>query len=91
MPLLECGVPTGQASTPGMPALAALTAKTELIERLTYREVITRDIGVMDHTAITMCHEARIPIIVFDMLDKRNVLNVISHDRDVGTLIAHND
>ncbi len=63
----------------------------ELIERLTYREVITRDIGVMDHTAITMCHEARIPIIVFDMLDKRNVLNVISHDRDVGTLIAHND
>ena len=63
----------------------------ELIESLTYREFITRDIGVMDHTAITMCHEARMPIIVFDMLDKRNVLNVISHDRDVGTLIAHND
>lgn len=62
-----------------------------MIERLTYREVITRDIGVMDHTAITMCHESRLPIIVFDMLDKKNVLNVIGHDRSVGTLIAHND
>ncbi|MEZ6196481.1 MAG: UMP kinase [Planctomycetota bacterium] len=63
----------------------------ERLERLDYLDVINRQIEVMDHTAITMCREAGIPIVVFDMLDTENISRVLSGDDEVGTTIAHFD
>ena len=36
---------------------------------LTYRDVLTKDLGVMDHAAISLARENRIPIIVFSIYD----------------------
>ncbi len=38
-------------------------------ERLSYREVLTRDLAVMDHAAISLARENNIPILVFSIYD----------------------
>jgi len=38
-------------------------------ERLTYLEVLTRDLGVMDHAAISLARENHIPILVFSIYE----------------------
>ncbi|NGZ25686.1 MAG: uridine monophosphate kinase, partial [Magnetococcales bacterium] len=42
-------------------------------DRLTYSEVLARQLGVMDLTAITLCRENRIPILVFSMVESGNL------------------
>ncbi len=63
-------------------------ADATLLENLSYLDVINRQIEVMDHTAITMCREAKIPIVVFNMMQHGNIDKVIRGDADIGTLIA---
>ncbi len=38
-------------------------------ERLGYMDVLTRDLGIMDHTAISLARENNIPILVFSIYD----------------------
>ena len=56
-------------------------------ERLNYLEVITREIKVMDRTAITLAMEHKLPIIVFDMMQPGAVARAIRGE-SIGTLIA---
>jgi uridylate kinase len=63
----------------------------ERLDRIDYLEVINRQIEVMDHTAITMCREAGIPIVVFNMLQTGNIAKVLSGDERIGTTIARFD
>ncbi len=53
---------------------------------LTHREVIERRLEVMDMTAITLCMEKKLPIVVFDMFEDGNLEKVLRGER-VGTLI----
>jgi uridylate kinase len=53
---------------------------------LTYQEVLKRGLKVMDLTAITMCIDAKIPIIVFNLKEYGNIKRVILGER-VGTLV----
>jgi uridylate kinase len=55
-------------------------------ETLTFNEVITRNLRVMDMTAFTLCQENNLPIIVFDMNSNGNLLNVVT-GKAVGTLV----
>ncbi|MDY6828380.1 MAG: UMP kinase [Pseudomonadota bacterium] len=55
-------------------------------DRLTYDEVITRKLGVMDLTAICLCQEHRMPMRVFQM-DKTGALLSIVMGGDEGTQI----
>jgi uridylate kinase len=55
-------------------------------ETLSFGEVITRNLRVMDMTAFTLCQENNLPIIVFDMNRNGNLLNVIT-GKAVGTLV----
>ncbi|HHJ63270.1 MAG TPA: UMP kinase [Aquifex aeolicus] len=57
-----------------------------LIKEITYLEVINRGIRVMDHTALTMCRENRIPIIVFNIKEKGNLRSAVLGE-DVGSLV----
>ncbi|MEE9391879.1 MAG: UMP kinase [Planctomycetota bacterium] len=66
-----------------------LHADAERLESIDFLEVINRHIGVMDHTAITMCREADLPIVVFNMMDSANIKRVIAGDGSAGTLIAN--
>lgn len=55
-------------------------------EKLTFSEVITQGLKVMDMTAFTLCQENNLPIIVFDMNKTGNLLDVVS-GKHVGTIV----
>jgi len=55
-------------------------------ETLTFTEVISQNLKVMDMTAFTLCQENNLPIIVFDMNKSGNLLSVVS-GQQVGTLV----
>jgi uridylate kinase len=57
-------------------------------DTITFDEVYERGLKVMDMTAITLCNENKLPIVVFDMNKKGNLKRLISGD-DVGTLVNH--
>jgi len=54
--------------------------------KITFNEVFEKDLKVMDMTAFTLCHENKLPIIVFDMNKKGNLMSLVQGD-EVGTLV----
>lgn len=59
-------------------------------ERLTYEEVIARDLKVMDLAAFAMSREQRMPIVVFDMF-REGALERIVRGENEGTLVTGED
>ena len=59
----------------------AKVSGAERIERLSYLEVLSRDLNVMDHSAISLARENGIPILVFSILEPGSVAAVL---RDEG-------
>jgi len=57
-----------------------------LYERLSYRDVIHGKLGVMDQTAITLCEENGLPLIVLNLTRQGSVARAVRGDR-VGTLV----
>ncbi|MDR1560879.1 MAG: UMP kinase [Holosporaceae bacterium] len=47
-------------------------------EKLSYKDVLEKDIRVMDHTAITLARENNIPILVFSLQEQGNLAKVLS-------------
>ncbi len=60
--------------------------KAKRFNTLTYEEVLDRKLGVMDLTAITLCMDNHLPIIVFDLNRPGNIYKCIAGE-NVGTLI----
>lgn len=56
-------------------------------EQVSYSEVYEKGLNVMDLTAITLCQENKLPIVVFDMNREGNFLSVCKGD-NVGTLVS---
>jgi uridylate kinase len=56
-------------------------------ESLTLAEAIAKNLGVMDMTAITMCREQNIPVLVFDFKQKGNIRRAIMGEK-IGTLVV---
>jgi len=57
-----------------------------LYERLSYRDVIVQNLAVMDQTAITLCAENSLPLIVLNIQRRRAVADAICGAR-VGTIV----
>lgn len=55
-------------------------------EKISYDEIYTRGLKVMDLTATTLCKENHLPIIVFDMDTAGNLKKVLSGE-NIGTLV----
>ena len=55
-------------------------------DTITFDEVYKKGLKVMDLTAITLCNENNLPIVVFDMNKKGNLGRLISGE-DVGSLV----
>jgi uridylate kinase len=53
---------------------------------LSYLDVLNRGLTVMDNTAITMCMDNNLPIIVFDLMQEGNVEKVVLGE-EIGTLV----
>ena len=56
-------------------------------DHLTYGEVLTKDLHVMDGAAIALCRESDIPIHVFNLFEKGAMLKAVT-DRKGGTLVT---
>lgn len=56
-------------------------------DKLSFSEVISRNLKVMDMTAFTLCQENNLPIIVFDMNTQGNLLSVVT-GQAMGTLVS---
>jgi uridylate kinase len=58
-------------------------------ESLTYNQVLTDDLKVMDGTAIALCRENKIPILVFDLSVSGNIVRAAKGE-PVGTIVGGN-
>lgn len=56
-------------------------------DELTFKEVIDRELRIMDMTAFTLCKENNIPIVVLDINDEKSLSNLIEFN-NVGTLVS---
>ncbi len=61
--------------------------KAKMFRKLKYNEVLEKDLRVMDLTAITLCSENKLPILVFNMNKKGNLKALLS-GKNLGTLIS---
>ncbi len=59
----------------------------ELFEKLSYDQVLTKNLRVIDHSAISLCRDNNIPIIVLNIFKKSNITKAICGEQ-VGTLIS---
>ena len=63
-------------------------ATAELYNSITYRQVLERQLGVMDASAISLCMDNKLPIIVFNMRKPGNIQRVVSGEKGVGTIVG---
>ena len=60
----------------------------ELFNEITYRQVLERQLRVMDASAISLCMDNNLPIIVFNMKQSGNIRRVVTGERGVGTKVG---
>jgi uridylate kinase len=65
----------------------AVDASAEFIPEITHKEALTQGLQVMDSTAFALCMDNKLPIVVFNMSDGRNLDKIVSGER-VGTLVS---
>ena len=58
----------------------------EKIDRITYLEVLNKKLNVMDTTATSLCMDNNIPILVFDINKKGNLLKAVKGEK-IGTIV----
>lgn len=61
--------------------------KAKKFEKLKYIEVLKKQLKVMDATAISLCMDNKLPIIVFNLLKKGNIKKVITGQK-IGTQVV---
>ena len=54
---------------------------------ITFKEIIEKELKVMDMTAVTLCKENNLPIIVFNIHDDKNLIDLMNA-KHVGTLVS---
>jgi uridylate kinase len=56
-------------------------------DSLNYIDVLNNRLGVMDATAVSLCMENSLPIVVFNLTEKGNLLKVVTGE-NVGTIVS---
>ncbi len=60
--------------------------KAKRFEELTFLQIIEKDLKVMDATAVTLCMDNSLPLIVFNLKEPGNVKRIVMGEK-VGTLV----
>jgi uridylate kinase len=63
-----------------------LDSKAKRFESLSYLDVLNRNLKVMDSTAISLCMDHKMPIVVFDLFQKGNIRRVVCGE-EIGTRV----
>jgi uridylate kinase len=61
--------------------------EAKLFRELTHMEVLSKELKVMDSTAISLCMDNKLPIIVFNVMERGNIRKVVS-GQPIGTLVG---
>lgn len=56
---------------------------------LSYGDVRMQQLRVMDETAITLCKENDMPVVVFNLTTPGNILRAVTGDVSIGTTVSH--
>jgi uridylate kinase len=66
-----------------------MTDKTaKLYDCITYQEVLEQQLKVMDASAISLCMDNKLPIVVFNMRTSGNIMRVVTGEPGVGTRVC---
>jgi len=57
-------------------------------ERISYQDVLEKRLKVMDSSAISLCMENSLPILVFNMNKSGNIMKAVEGDLSIGTLVT---
>jgi uridylate kinase len=58
-----------------------------MFKKISYTEALTKNLKVMDATAISLCRDNEIPIRVFNIAKKGNIKSVVC-GKPVGTVVG---
>lgn len=58
-------------------------------EKITYQEVLEKQLKVMDASAISLCMDNDLPIVVFNMRKSENIVKAVCGDLSIGTLVTN--
>jgi len=64
-----------------------LDATATKIDEITHIDVLQRGLKAMDSTAITLCMDNDLPIVMFDLMGEGNVQSIL-RGKAVGTLVT---
>ncbi len=57
-------------------------------DKITYQEVLEKQLKVMDASAISLCMDNGLPIMVFNMQKSENIIKAVCGDLSIGTLVT---
>ncbi|MEO7538827.1 MAG: UMP kinase [Pyrinomonadaceae bacterium] len=58
-------------------------------DRITFQEVLEKGLKVMDSSAISLCKDNDLPIMVFNMQESENIVRAVCGDLTIGTLVTN--
>ncbi len=59
-------------------------------DAISYQEVLEKRLKVMDASAISLCMDNDLPILVFNMTTPNNIIGAVNGDKSIGTLVSNN-
>jgi len=59
----------------------------KLLREISYLDAINKDLKVMDHTALTLCMENKLPIVVFNIKKKGNLMKILLGEK-IGSTVS---
>src|SRR5258708_1561595 len=58
-------------------------------DKITFQQVLEKQLGVMDASAISLCKDNNLPIMVFNMRKSENIVKAVCGDLSIGTLVTN--
>jgi uridylate kinase len=62
--------------------------EAERYDKITYQDVLEKHLKVMDASAISLCMENNLPIMVFNMKERGNIIKAVCGDLSIGTMVV---
>jgi uridylate kinase len=57
-------------------------------DSISFRDVLEKQLKVMDASAISLCMDNNLPIMVFNMTESGNIIKAVGGDTSIGTLVG---
>src|SRR6187397_1120519 len=68
-----------------------LDPNATMYDSISYLEVLEKQLKVMDTSAISLCMDNKLPIMVFNMTEAGNIIKAVGGDTSIGTLVGAGD